>query len=209
MNWDIQSLALKRPIGAAVVLCEEDMKPILSLLLAISLIGVLLAEDDVVLPQNPDLHITFKGEPPEEKIVVVRDDPNVYTFKPEPFEGSGHGDGTASVDFMGVVVEETQGKEVPVVAVRFSVEPDRTFAHHRNKKVIFLSNTNGDFFAVLYVGCARTRGGKTPGRVYLSRRSKLRIEKEGYRTKFLWFDYEMPKVKIIMTKEDPQTSAAD
>ena len=139
-----------------------------------------------------------------EKSIVVRDNPDVYTFKAEPFDGKGHGDGVASLDFTGIVVQEVEGKEIPLANVTFSVEPNHSFADWRNEQIIFLSNTNGQFLARLYVGAAMAFGGKTPGRVYQTRRSKLRIEKGGYKTQFLWFDYEMPQVKIIMMREDTQ-----
>jgi len=163
------------------------MKTILIPVLAVSLVGTALAKDDVV---------------------VVRDNPDVYTFKADPFDGTGHGDGTASLDLSGSVVEESGGKEAPLAGVKFSVEPDQSFAYWDNQRIIFLSNTNGQFLARLYVGAAMTSGGKTPGRVYQSRRSKLRIEKKGYKTALLWLDYKMPEVKIILKKDDTQPTPA-
>ncbi len=53
--------------------------------------------------------------------------------------------------------------------------------------------------ARLYVGAAMTLGGNT-GTVYRTSRSTLRIEKAGYKTKRLLFDYDMPPVKIIMKR---------
>jgi len=162
------------------------MRIVLALFLGVSLGGMALAKDEEV---------------------VVRDNPDVYTFKAAPFDGTGHGDGVASLDLSGVVVAASGEKEVPLVGVKFTVEPDQSFAHWSNQKVVFLSNTNGQFLARLYVGAAMTMGGKTPGRVYQTRRSKLRIEKDGYRTAFLWFDYDMPRVKIILRQEDTQPPA--
>ena len=160
------------------------MKTTAILLLAVSLVGMAYAKD---------------------KVIVVRDNPDVFTFKSEPFDGTGgHGDGFASLDFRGTVVAEASGKEVPLAGVKFSVEPERSFAQWENQRVIFLSNTNGQFLAQLYVGASMTMGGKAPGRVYSTRRSKLRIEKEGYKTTFLWFDYKMPEMKIVLRKEDTQ-----
>lgn len=168
------------------------MKTMAIFLFAVSLVGMAAAKDEVVVVRdNPDIY-TFKAEP----------------FKAEPFDGTGHGDGAASLDFRGTVVEETDGKEVPLTGVKFSVEPDRSFAHCYNQRIIFLSNTNGQFLARLYVGATMIMGGKTPGRVDQTRRSKLRIEREGYKTTFLWFDYRMPEVKIILKKEDTQPSPA-
>ncbi len=159
------------------------MKRTALLLLAVSLVDMAFATDE---------------------ILVVRGNPNVYTFKPEPSDGTGHSDGIASLDLRGIVVEEPNGNEAPIAGVKFRVEPNRSFSQWNNRRIIFLSNTNGQFLARLYVGAAMTNGGKTPGRVYQTRRSKLRIEKEGYKTTFLWFDFKMPEVKIIMRKEDTQ-----
>ena len=129
---------------------------------------------------------------------MVDDNPDVYTFKGEAFDGTGHGDGIAEVTFQGTVVSVIDGKEMPVEGVNFSILPDRTFASGMNQRVIFLSNREGKFLARLYVGAAMTMGGDKPGRVYQTARSKLKIEKEGFKTKLLWFDYDMPEVKIIL-----------
>ena len=138
-------------------------------------------------------------------VVIVINDPDVFKFKGGKNDGIAHADGIASLDFQGRVIEQVDGDEIPLSGVKFSVEKDRSFANSKNKKIIFLSNDEGKFLAKLYVGAAFTMGGKTPGRVYQTKRSKLRIEKEGYKTVFLWFDYKMPKVIIIMVKKgNPQ-----
>ena len=134
----------------------------------------------------------------ETKTLIVDGNPDVFTFEGAPLDGAGHGDGIAEVDFHGTVVSVIDDKEKPIEGVKFSIYPDRTFASGMNQRVIFLSNKEGMFLAKLYVGAAMTIGGKKSGRVYQTVRSKLKIEKEGFETQFLWFDYDMPEVKIIL-----------
>jgi hypothetical protein len=134
----------------------------------------------------------------EAKTLLVDGNPDVFTFEGKPFDGTGHGDGVAELDFHGSVVTVIDGKEKPMEGVKFSIVPDKTFASGMNQRIIFLSNKRGEFLAKLYVGAAMTMGGKEPGRVYQTARSKLKIEKAGFETQFLWFDYDMPEVKIIL-----------
>ena len=141
----------------------------------------------------------------ENSVVVVRDNPDVYIFEPVPFDCSPRDEGYASLDLIGTVVEEVNGKEIPLPGVKFSVERSGGFAYYINQRIIFLSNSNGQFFARLFVTARLIIRGDTPGRVCYTQRSKLRIEKNGYKTMFLWFDYEMPEVKIIMTKKAAQS----
>ena len=133
-------------------------------------------------------------------VLEVRDDPRVYTADLPPYDGSAHGDGVAGVDVTGVVVEEIGGDERPVAGVRFSVEPDRSFAEWANNQVVFLSNAEGEFLARVYLGAAMTAGGKRPGTVYQTRPAKLLIEKEGYRPQSVFVDYKMPPVKVFLKR---------
>ena len=154
-------------------------------------------------PQNmasliPGLFVTTLLLPAStgEEYLLVKDKADVYTAKFPPYDGTSHGDGVAALDLTGIVVEIVGEEEKPVADVKFSVEPDRSFSYWRNRKIIFLSNSDGEFMARLYVGAAMTVGGKNPGTVYQTSRSTLRIEKAGYKNKTLLFDYDMPPAAL-------------
>jgi hypothetical protein len=140
------------------------------------------------------------GDDAGPRYIEVRDELDVYTAKLPAFDGAGHWDGWAAVDLEGIAVEVVGGAERPVADVRFSVEPDGSFAHRNNRRVIFLSNSDGEFLARVYVGAAMTAGGAKRGTVYQTAKSILRVEKAGYETKHLLFDFKTPAVKVFMTR---------
>ena len=69
--------------------------------------------------------------------------------------------------------------------------------------MIFLSNAHGKFFAHLFVQSASVGDGKDKGKVYQTFGNRIRIQKDGYATREIWFDYEMPESIIHLEKEKP------
>ena len=114
---------------------------------------------------------------------------------------SSHGDGIAKVEFMGRVVEIVNEVEVPITDVKFSVVWQHSFATEANSRIIFLSNENGEFLSQLYVQAATLGEGKNEGKVYQTGAGKIRLEKDGFDTREILFDYEMPSIVIHLERK--------
>jgi len=138
------------------------------------------------------------GESPiVRQYLTVRDAVDVYKAQHQPFLGGNHFDGILAVDFEGIVVADSDGNEQPLAGVQFRVEMnERSMAWGISRRIIFLSNADGEFRARIYVGASfMDDAGKS---VYQTDRQTLVISKAGYRDKRLLIDYKMPAVKLFM-----------
>lgn len=137
--------------------------------------------------------------------LVISIDSSGYKWQQKPWlgmdvKGISHGDGLAKVEFMGCVVERVDGVEVPVPDVRFSLVSDLSFASGMNSRIIFLSNENGEFLAQLYVQSASVGEGKDAGKIYQTFGGRIRLEKAGFVTRVIRFDYEIPEVVVHLER---------
>lgn len=148
----------------------------------------------------------------DKNLLVISTDSSGYKWQQKPWlgmdvKGMSHGDGVAEVEFRGRVVERADGAEVPVPDVRFSLVSDLTFASGMNSRIIFLSNENGEFLAQLYVQSASVVEGRDAGKIYQTSGGRIRLEKEGFVTRVIRFDYEIPEV--VLHLERNQKAAHD
>ncbi len=135
--------------------------------------------------------------------LLVDGEADVYTFSPKPYDGDGgHCDGIATLDFTGSAFEVVDGKRRPLAGVTFTALPNSSFADCFNQKQNIISDESGDFSGTLAVGAAITVGGAHQGRPYQTRRSQVRVEKEGFHPQLLWFDYEMPEVDVVLKRAE-------
>jgi hypothetical protein len=117
-----------------------------------------------------------------------------------PADGYAHGDGFASVELKGTVVEIKGGSILPLAGVTFHPVPDGSFADRTNSGIWIISDENGNFDDELTVGAATTMGGAEPGRVYQTCGIQVVIEKEGFEKQLLLVDYGMPELNVILTR---------
>ena len=152
-----------------------------------------------------DKHEDESDSPIASKRLIVDGEADVYTFSAKPYDGDGgHLDGISKLDFKGSVFEVVYGKRVPLADVIFTCLPNNSFADSFNQKQNIISNRDGHFSGTLAVGSAMTM----EGRAYQTRRSQVRIEKNGFYPHLLWIDYEMPEVDIILKRAE-QGAASD
>lgn len=140
----------------------------------------------------------------KEPLVIPTNSPG-YKWEQKPWlgmdtKGFSHGDGVAEVEFTGRVVERTNGADVPVPDVRFSVVSDLSFSSRLNSKIVFLTNENGEFLARLYVQSASVMESKDAGKVYQTFGNSIRLQKDGFVTRVIRFDYEIPEVVVHLER---------
>jgi hypothetical protein len=137
--------------------------------------------------------------------LVIATDSAGYKWPEKPWLGMdvggiSHGDGVTEVEFRGRVVEQADGAEVPVPDVKFSVVSGLSFASGLNSRIIFLSNESGEFLARLYVQSASVVEGKDAGKIYQTFGARIRLEKEGFVTRVILFDYEIPEIVVHLER---------
>ena len=161
-------------------------------------------KDELRLQRDAARIVAEKHLASENKRLVIPIGSPGYSWIQKPWLAMGsssHGDGFAEVEFTGEVVEHINGEDTPLSGVRFSVVGDHSFSSGLNSRVIFLSNEQGKFLAHLFVQSASVGDGKDEGKVYQTFGNRIRIQKDGYATREIWFDYEMPESIIHMEKE--------
>jgi len=128
--------------------------------------------------------------------IVVRSSGVVWVYKSPPHTGSGHGDGVASFDLSGLVVDSAMK---PVADVSFIEKPTNQFGGVDEATERGTTKTNGTFTFEASVGAAFSRG-EFGGDVYQSRLKTFVVSCEGYRPIEITIGYGCPNLLIQLTE---------
>ena len=128
--------------------------------------------------------------------VVVKSSGVAWVYKSPPHTGNGHGDGVASFDLSGLVVDSAMK---PVAGARFIEKPTRQFGGVDKDTERAATKANGTFSFEASVGAAFSMG-EFGGDVYQSRLKTFVVSCEGYRPLEITIGYGCPNLLIQLTK---------